>query len=243
MAKPKAKSGKQTEEIKDIALRREDIDAQIKIFTQDLNKLIEKDPSFQYLKERILRLGQITDYKTIAQFFRIIAFQLYDKLAGMKSLKPAEIIFDEKKIAEKDAEIEKLNKDIENFKEEFIKVRNKIENIKHEEQDAIKKKIFLSLLPILDNFTLAVKAKDEKADFKTVCDGFFMIYEQFKKVFEKESFREISYIGEKFNPEFQEVIQQIEDNEKESGIIVEEARKAYFYGNKLIRPAMVKIIK
>lgn len=255
MPKPKIvkKSKKRPKEIKKTAppapVEVKCPDAQITVFAEDLNKLIESDASFNYLKERISKLGQIEDYKTITQFFRIIALGLQDKLAKIKNIPSADnesikkIEQMKKLINSKNMEIEKLNKNIEGFKEEFVKLRNKLENTGEEAVSSVKKKIFLAFLPALDNFALAVKAKGENADLKTICDGYVMIYEQLKKILEKEGLKEASYIGEKFDPNFQEVIQQVEDSTKQTGCIIEEARKAYFYEDKLIRPAMVKIVK
>jgi len=227
------------------------IDPRLKVFIEDLNNLVESEESFHYLKERITKLGQIDDYKTITQFFRIMAFSLHDKLAKVKSAALSECKseveekFNQMKdiIDQKNKEIEDLKKNIGDFKEEFIKLRSKSENINEEAADNVKKRIFLNFLPVIDNFTLAVKAKDESADLKTVCDGFMMIYEQLIKTFEKEGVKEVTCLGEKFDPKFHEVIQEIQDDTKERGIILEEIRKAYFYGDKLIRPAMVKIVK
>ena len=53
---------------------------------------------------------------------------------------------------------------------------------------------------------------------------------------------EIKAVGEKFNPEFHEAIEQIE-SKKESGIIVEEIQKGYLLNNKVLRPSKVKVNK
>lgn len=227
------------------------MDPQLKVFIEDLNNLVESEKSFHYLKERIAKLGQIDDYKTITQFFRIMAFSLFDKLAKVKNTALSECKseveekFNQMKdiIDQKNKEIEDLKKNIEDFKEGFVKLRNKSENISTDAAENAKKRIFLNFLPAIDNFTLAVKAKDENTDLKMVCDGFMMIYGQLMKIFEKEGIKEVSCLGQKFDPKFHEVIQEIQDNTKEPGIILEEVRKAYFYEDKLIRPAMVKIVK
>ncbi len=46
-----------------------------------------------------------------------------------------------------------------------------------------------------------------------------------------------------FNPEFHEVIEEIEVKDKEPGIILEEIQKGYKINDRLLRPARVKVTK
>jgi len=54
---------------------------------------------------------------------------------------------------------------------------------------------------------------------------------------------EIKSIGENFNPEFHEAVDNVEKEKGESGKIVEEIRKGYRLKGRVLRPAKVKVIK
>ncbi len=48
---------------------------------------------------------------------------------------------------------------------------------------------------------------------------------------------------EKFDPNFHEVVEEIEAKDKKTGIIIDEVRKGYMMAGRVIRPARVKISK
>ena len=61
----------------------------------------------------------------------------------------------------------------------------------------------------------------------------------------KEGIEPIRTMGESFNPEFMEVVEEVQDNSglKEIGIVIEEIQRGYIMHDKLIRPAKVQISK
>ena len=73
--------------------------------------------------------------------------------------------------------------------------------------------------------------------------GLLQIKTQFQDFLKKLGVEEIKSVGEKFDPNFQEVIEEIKTKDKESGIIIEEIQKGYKLHGKVLRPAKVKIAK
>lgn len=104
--------------------------------------------------------------------------------------------------------------------------------------------IVMKLLPILDNFDLALKQDfgKEKASEKII-EGFVNIKKQIQDLLKSYEVEEIKAIGEKFDPQFHEVIEEVENKDKEQGIIVEEIQKGYMFAGQVLRPAKVKISK
>jgi molecular chaperone GrpE len=96
--------------------------------------------------------------------------------------------------------------------------------------------LILEVLPILDSFELAMKHQKEGEG-----DGLEQIYKQMKGILKNNSIEEISAVGEKFNPEFHEAMEEIEG--KEQGVIVEEIQKGYKLHGKVIRASKVKVGK
>ena len=101
---------------------------------------------------------------------------------------------------------------------------------------------FLKILPVLDNFERAMKNAKEDLKGSEWFLGIEQIENQLKGFLKAEGIEEIKAIGEKFNPELHEAVEQVE-NEAESGTIIEVLEKGYTINNKLLRPAKVKVAK
>ncbi len=115
--------------------------------------------------------------------------------------------------------------------------------------------LILKILPILDNFDLAARqnfpSENLSGQEKKIIDGFFQIKIQILDFLKNQGIEEIKTIGEKFDPSFHEVIEEVsvenlaeaEVKNKESGIIVEEIQKCYTLHGRVVRPARVKVVK
>ena len=111
--------------------------------------------------------------------------------------------------------------------------------------------LILKILPILDNFDLIARQNflsenlsgQEKERIDKIIQGFVQIKIQFQDFLKNLGVEEIKSVGEKFDPNFQEVTEEVETKDKESGIVVEEERKGYKLHGKVIRPARVKVVK
>jgi len=72
-------------------------------------------------------------------------------------------------------------------------------------------------------------------------EGLKMVREQLMKVLQRHGLEEMKSIGEKFNPERHEALEQVEG--KEPGMVAEEVLKGYLLNGKVIRVAKVKVSK
>lgn len=101
----------------------------------------------------------------------------------------------------------------------------------------------LEILKVVDNWDRAMKHKPEEIKDSVWLRGIEMIENQLKELLKSEGVVEIKAIGEKFNPELYESIEEEESESGESGEIVEVLEKGYTLNNKVIRASKVKIIK
>jgi|SRR3989338_8955807 len=104
-----------------------------------------------------------------------------------------------------------------------------------------KEDIIHKILPIFDSFYLAEKEISEEFKNSEWFKGFLQIKKQIEEFLKKEGIEEIKTVGEKFNPEVMEVIEQIEGDKPD--MVVEELQKGYKMEEKIIRPAKVKVTK
>lgn len=151
-------------------------------------------------------------------------------------------------------ELEKKLEECEKLKNEYLtgwqRSRAELLNYKKEELERVgnlikyaAEGIVLNILPILDNFEIAEKKLPENLKNEENVKGILQIKHQIQDFLKSQGVEEIKSIGEKFDPNFHEVVGEIEVNDKESGIIIEEIQKGYKINDRVLRPAKVKISK
>lgn len=148
---------------------------------------------------------------------------------------------DNKKIKEnKKGEIEKLRKEVEEYKNKYLRAladyQNLEKRVEQERQEIVfnaSKNLLLKLLPIVDNL--------EKAEIFIKDDGLKMIKNNFDQFLRSEGLEEIQILGKEFDPQLAEAVEVVE-GEKDN-IIVEILKKGYKFNNKILRVAQVKVSK
>ena len=151
-------------------------------------------------------------------------------------------------------ELKKRLKECQKLKEEYLagwqKARADLLNYKKGEMERvgellkyIVEPLILKILPILDNFEIAEKNLPENLKKDENIKGLLQIRAQLKDFFKSQGVEEIKCLGKKFDPEFQEVVEEVETKDKESGIVIEEVQKSYSLHGKVLRSAKVKIAK
>jgi molecular chaperone GrpE len=99
------------------------------------------------------------------------------------------------------------------------------------------------LLPVLDNFELAVSAAEQSRDFDRMLKGVEMVLGALREVLEGEGLVKIEAQGKPFDPERHEAVVAVEQEDAEPGMVVDIVRAGYELGGKVLRPAMVKVAK
>lgn len=94
-------------------------------------------------------------------------------------------------------------------------------------------------LPVVDNFERAVAATEDKES--STYKGIEMILKQMLDVMAAMGVEEIPAEGEAFDPNVHAAVMHIEDESCDENVVVEVFQKGYRHGDKVIRPAMVKV--
>lgn len=98
-----------------------------------------------------------------------------------------------------------------------------------------------SLLPVLDNFTLALKnAQVNPDEFRK---GVELIYKQLQEALQKMGVQRIAAAGQPFDPRIHEAIEVVESNQAPDHHVLEELQPGYKIKDRLLRPAMVRVAK
>lgn len=95
-----------------------------------------------------------------------------------------------------------------------------------------------AILPVIDNFEIALKSECADENFKK---GMEMIFNQMTEALKGLNVTEINPVGKPFDPEEHNAVMHIDDETVEENTVVEVLRKGYKLGDKVIRFAMVKV--
>lgn len=97
-----------------------------------------------------------------------------------------------------------------------------------------------ALLPILDGFELAVAAEGGGEDYRK---GVEIIYLQFLGTLQRLGLEPIEAKGKLFDPNVHEAIATVETEDVPDQYVVDEMQRGFFYRNRLLRPAKVRVAK
>ena len=152
-----------------------------------------------------------------------------------------------------------ITEELENLKEENAKLKNEFlrayadaENTKKRCVQEIEKnsKYAISsfakeLLAVADNLHRAIAAvsDSQKTECESLLKGVEMTEAELNKVFAKFGIQKMNIIGTHFDPNFHQVIQEIEDKTKPSGTIISELQTGYMINDRILREAMVVVTK
>ena len=121
--------------------------------------------------------------------------------------------------------------EFENYKKRSSKERETLYN-------SIISDIVEVFLPVVDNLENALKIETQDMEYKK---GIELILKQFKDILKTKGVEEIPAMGETFDPALHEAVSSIQDPEKNVQEIIQEYRKGYKIGSKVIRHSMVVV--
>ncbi len=139
-------------------------------------------------------------------------------------------------------------------KADYINREKEIEKEKKDWQKFANLSVIFQLLPILDNFKRAFKVyeelqlnleREDLREMKAWVEGVKQIKNQLENLFKALKIEEIKTVGEKFDPFLHESVgvQEENDSNEKSEIIVKEIEPGYKLHGRVIRPAKVIVSK
>lgn len=149
-------------------------------------------------------------------------------------------------------ELQKLKEENAKLKDSFLRAYAEAENTKKRCQQEIEKnsKFAISefakeLLSVADNLHRAMASvkNTDNEQCKSLLQGVEMTQKELTKVFAKFGIKKVESLGRIFDPNFERVVQEIEDKEKPAGTIITELQSAYTINDRILREAMVIVTK
>ena len=163
-----------------------------------------------------------------------------------EELKTEETAAEETVTDEKAEKISELEKELAASKEAHIRTLAEYDNYRKrstKEKEGIytdaKAVCMTELLGVVDNFERALDVKD--SDFESYKKGVEIIYSNLVDTFKKLGVESFGEKGEEFDPNFHNGVMHVDDPELAENVIADVFSKGYKLGDKVLRPAMVKV--
>lgn len=159
---------------------------------------------------------------------------------GKEAEKDGEEAKEEIKVDPKDLEIADLKDKLLRNMAEFDNYRKRTAKERMELAPEITARNLTEFLPVMDNLERALAAECKDPDYKK---GIEMIHESFTIALNNLGVETIESDGKAFDPSYHQAVQQVEDDTKEEGTIAATFQKGYKIGDKVLRFAMVAVVK
>lgn len=157
----------------------------------------------------------------------------------------------EEPVIEEVDETEVLRNQVKEEQEKYLRsladmenTRKRMQKEKHDTTRFAVENVITEFLAPLDNFENALSfAHQASEETQNWAKGFEMILTQFKDILSSHKVTPFSSEGHTFDPHLHEVLELEETEKHEDGIIIQEFLKGYKCGDRILRPARVKVAK
>jgi molecular chaperone GrpE len=126
---------------------------------------------------------------------------------------------------------------------EFDNYRKRTDRERLQLSEAAAADLLTELLPLVDDMERALKADAGSDGGDAVRRGVELIHKQLIEILRKRGVTPIDALGADFDPHFHMAVSHEPADGRREGEVIEEFRRGYMLGDRLLRPAMVKVAK
>jgi molecular chaperone GrpE len=144
----------------------------------------------------------------------------------------------EQKIQEVNARFEQLRKHLQ---KETDETRQRLNKAADERAQREKADFIVALLPVLDNLERADEAAASGASTEDIAEGVRRTASSFQNALLAAGVEPIDAVGQDFDPRLHEAVETAEVDAEDAGKVLSEYAKGYRMGDRLLRPARVKV--
>lgn len=157
-------------------------------------------------------------------------------------------VVEESVVDEKDKLIEELTLKVNDEETKRLRLLADYENFKRRaalDKEGLQKyraqQVVTNLIPVLDNFARALQVEAKTEEAQLMMTGLQMVYRTLVDALESEGLVEIEALDKEFDPNFHQAIMTANEEDKPSGIVLEDLQKGYMLKDRVLRPSMVKV--
>jgi molecular chaperone GrpE len=126
---------------------------------------------------------------------------------------------------------------------EFDNYRKRTDRERQQLAEAAAADLLEELLPLVDDMERALKADPGTEATDAIRRGVELIHKQLLETLRKRGVKPIESLGADFDPHFHMAVAHEPADGRREGEVIEEFRRGYMLGDRLLRPAMVKVAK
>jgi molecular chaperone GrpE len=156
----------------------------------------------------------------------------------------------EDQVADLQAELEQLGAKSEEYldgwqreRAEFANYRRRVERERETSQQNITGNIVRRYLEVVDDLERALKNRPNEGDGAAWAEGLELIYRKMLNLIEAEGVQPMEAEGQLFDPNLHEAISHEDDPDRESGEIIQVIKSGYTLGDRVLRPALVRVAR
>jgi molecular chaperone GrpE len=158
----------------------------------------------------------------------------------------AELVASRAELKRLEGEVKELRDSLARRQADFENYRKRMERERGETYNRVVVDIAAKLLPVLDNLKRALETEasveaSESDEFRHFLSGVDLIYKQLNGVLDAFGVKPVLAEGEQFNPHLHEAVVTEPTDEFEPDTVIQEIVPGFRLGDKLIRPALVKV--
>ena len=153
-------------------------------------------------------------------------------------------------IAELQAELEgsrlKANEYLEGWQRaraDFMNYKRRVERDQAQMHQTVTGNIIKRYIDVVDDFERALKNRPQEGEGAAWASGIELIYRKLLSILESEGVQPMEAQGQTFDPNLHEANSLEEHEEFESGQIIEVLKQGYLLGDRVLRPALVRVAK
>ncbi len=126
---------------------------------------------------------------------------------------------------------------------EFDNYRKRVDRERLQLSEAAAADLLTELLPLVDDLDRALKADAGGDAAAAIRKGVELIHKQLLELLRKRGVKPLEALGADFDPHFHQAVAHEPADGRREGEVIEEFRRGYMLGDRLLRPAMVKVAK
>jgi molecular chaperone GrpE len=123
---------------------------------------------------------------------------------------------------------------------DFKNYRRRIEREGEKFAAGGKREVIVPLLSVLDDLEKALQWASDGEE-QPLVQSMRLIYKKLLALLETQDVRPFDSVGKRFTPDLHEAIAVVDDEDVESGTIVDDLRRGYLWKNELLRPTQVRV--
>ena len=158
----------------------------------------------------------------------------------------AELVATRAELKRLEGEVKELRDSLARRQADFENYRKRMERERSETFNRVVADIAAKLLPVLDNLKRALEMEasveaSESDEFRHFLSGVDLIYKQLNGVLDALGVKPVLAEGEQFDPHVHEAVVTEPTDDFEPDTVMQEIVRGFRVGDKLIRPALVKV--